>query len=41
MTVTGSTAQLVKAVAPYDVTNIVTHEADLESVFLDYYRAQG
>ncbi|MEI8406540.1 MULTISPECIES: ABC transporter ATP-binding protein [unclassified Kribbella] len=41
VTVTGSTAQLVKAVAPYDVTNIVTHEADLESVFLDYYRAQG
>jgi ABC-2 type transport system ATP-binding protein len=41
VTVTGSTAQLVTAVAPYEVTNIVTHEADLESVFLDYYRAQG
>ncbi|MFG1813552.1 ABC transporter ATP-binding protein [Kribbella sp. NPDC049174] len=41
VTVTGSTAQLVTAVAPYEVTNIVTHEADLESVFLDYYRARG
>jgi ABC-2 type transport system ATP-binding protein len=35
--VTGSTAELVKAVAPYDVTNLVSHEADLEAVFLDYY----
>jgi ABC-2 type transport system ATP-binding protein len=38
--VTGSTAELVKAVAPYDVTNVVSHEADLESIFLDYYRAR-
>ncbi len=38
--VTGSTAELVKAIAPYEVTNLVSHEADLESVFLDYYSAQ-
>ena len=35
--VTGSTAELIKAVAPYEVTNLVSHEADLEAVFLDYY----
>jgi len=35
--VTGSTAELVRTVAPYDVTNLVSHEADLEAVFLDYY----
>ncbi|MFI7065242.1 ABC transporter ATP-binding protein [Kribbella sp. NPDC050124] len=35
--VTGSTAELVRAVAPYEVTNLVSHEADLEAVFLDYY----
>jgi len=37
--VTGSTAELIKAVAPYEVTNLVSHEADLEAVFLDYYSA--
>ena len=35
--VAGSTAELLKAVAPYEVTNLVSHEADLEAVFLDYY----
>jgi beta-exotoxin I transport system ATP-binding protein len=38
--VTGSTAALVRAVAPYEVTNLATHEADLESMFLDYYSGQ-
>ncbi|MFQ6328616.1 ABC transporter ATP-binding protein [Nocardia sp. CWNU-33] len=33
----GSTADLVKAVAPYDVVDIVSHEPDLEEVFLTYY----
>ncbi|MDX3005069.1 ABC transporter ATP-binding protein [Kribbella solani] len=37
VTVTGSTAGLIKAVAPYDVTNVLSHEADLEAVFLDFY----
>ncbi|HWD79701.1 MAG TPA: ABC transporter ATP-binding protein [Kribbella sp.] len=35
--ITGSTAELLKAVAPYDVTNVLSHEADLEAAFLDYY----
>lgn len=35
--VEGSTSELLKVAAPYDVTNIVTHEADLEAIFLDYY----
>jgi ABC-2 type transport system ATP-binding protein len=35
--VAGSTAELIKAVAPYEVTNLISHEADLEAVFLDYY----
>ena len=35
--VTGSTAELIKAVAAYGVTNVVSHEADLEAAFLDYY----
>jgi len=39
--VTGSTAELLKAVAPYDVTNVVSHEADLEAAFLDYYDGEG
>jgi ABC-2 type transport system ATP-binding protein len=37
VTVTGSTAELIKAVAPYGVTNVLSHEADLEAAFLDYY----
>ena len=35
--VTGSTAELIRTVAPYEVTNVVSHEADLEAAFLDYY----
>jgi len=38
--VTGSTAELLKAAAPYDVINVVSHEADLEAAFLDYYSGQ-
>lgn len=37
LAVEGSTADLLKVAAPHDVTNIVTHEADLEAIFLDYY----
>ncbi|MEV2225923.1 ABC transporter ATP-binding protein [Nocardia vinacea] len=33
----GSTAQLLRAVAPYDVTDIISREPDLEEVFLAYY----
>jgi ABC-2 type transport system ATP-binding protein len=40
LVVTGSTAELIKTVAPYGVTNVVSHEADLEAAFLDYYTVQ-
>ena len=40
VTVTGSTAELIRAVAPYEVTNVLSHEADLEAAFLDYYDGQ-
>ncbi|HEU4947191.1 MAG TPA: ABC transporter ATP-binding protein [Kribbella sp.] len=38
--VAGSTAGLFRAAAPYDITNVVSHEVDLEAIFLDYYTAQ-
>jgi ABC-2 type transport system ATP-binding protein len=38
--ITGSTAELLKTTAPYGVTNVVSHEADLEAAFLDYYDGQ-
>ncbi|MFI6674312.1 ABC transporter ATP-binding protein [Kribbella sp. NPDC050470] len=41
LSITGSTATLIKAVAPYDVTNVVSHETDLEAAFLDYYSGEG
>ncbi|GAA0927656.1 ABC transporter ATP-binding protein [Kribbella koreensis] len=39
--VSGSTAGLLTAAAPYQVVDIVSHEADLESIFLDYYTARS
>lgn len=33
----GSTAELLKVVAPHDVVDITGHEPDLEDVFLTYY----
>ncbi|MEV5837617.1 ABC transporter ATP-binding protein [Nocardia sp. NPDC052112] len=33
----GSTAELLRVVAPYDVTDIISREPDLEEVFLAYY----
>jgi ABC-2 type transport system ATP-binding protein len=38
VTVEGSTADLVAVAAPYAVDRIVTHEADLEEIFLGYYQ---
>lgn len=35
--VSGSLAELCRVAAPYGVQNIVTHEADLEELFLSYY----
>jgi ABC-2 type transport system ATP-binding protein len=40
VTVEGSTADLVAVAAPYGVDRIVTHEADLEEIFLGYYQEE-
>ena len=37
VSIEGSTAALIAAAAPYEVENVVTHEADLEQVFLGWY----
>ncbi len=37
----GSTAPLLAAAAPFGVENIVTHEPDLEEVFLGWYEREG
>lgn len=37
----GSIDGLVKAAARYEVTNLVSHEADLEDLFLRYYEGAG
>ena len=40
LAVEGSTAELIRAAAPYGVDNVVTHEPDLEDVFLGWYDAE-
>lgn len=40
VTVEGSTADLLRVAAPYGITNIVTHEVDLEEIFLTYYEEE-
>jgi ABC-2 type transport system ATP-binding protein len=40
-TAVGSIDRLIKAAARYEVTNLVTHEADLEDLFLRYYEGAG
>ena len=40
-TAVGSLDRLVKAAARYEVTNFVSHEADLEDLFLRYYEGAG
>ncbi|MFH1330952.1 MAG: ABC transporter ATP-binding protein [Actinomycetota bacterium] len=40
-TAVGSIDGLVKAAARYEVTNLVSHEADLEALFLRYYEGAG
>ena len=37
-TIEGSVDQLLKTASRYEVTNIISHEPDLEEIFLDYYR---
>ncbi len=39
--VDGPVGALVRAVAPYDVQRIVSHEQDLEDVFFRFYRDEG
>jgi ABC-2 type transport system ATP-binding protein len=39
--VEGSVDALVKALARHTVTSIVSHEPDLEEIFLDYYRREA
>ena len=36
--VEGSLDQLIKKISKYEVLNLITQEADLEQVFLDYYK---
>jgi ABC-2 type transport system ATP-binding protein len=40
-TVMGSIDRLLKAAARYEVVNLVSHEADLEDLFLRYYEGAG
>lgn len=38
--VEGSTTELLRRAAPYGIENIVTHEVDLEEIFLTYYQKE-
>lgn len=38
--VVGSVDELIKAASRFEVTNVVSHEADLEELFLRYYRGE-
>ena len=38
--VIGSIDELIKVVASHKVRNLVSHGADLEALFLDYYRGE-
>jgi ABC-2 type transport system ATP-binding protein len=40
LAVEGSTAALLRVAAPYGVENVITHEPDLEDVFLGWYDAE-
>lgn len=37
LAVAGSTAELLAVAAPYRITSVVSHEPDLEEIFLTYY----
>jgi ABC-2 type transport system ATP-binding protein len=41
LTVTGSTAALFSRAAPLGLENVVTHEPDLEDLFLSLYARDG
>jgi ABC-2 type transport system ATP-binding protein len=40
VSIEGSTAAVIAAAAPFSVENVVTHEADLEEVFLGWYERE-
>ena len=40
VTVEGSTAALLEVAAPHHVDRVVTHEVDLEEIFLSYYQGE-
>ncbi|TCM50582.1 ABC transporter ATP-binding protein [Kribbella sp. VKM Ac-2568] len=39
--VAGSTAELLRIAAPHQIINVISHDADLEAIFLDYYTARS
>jgi ABC-2 type transport system ATP-binding protein len=41
LTVEGTMAELFRVAAPYGIDAVVTHEAGLEEIFLDYYSSGG
>jgi ABC-2 type transport system ATP-binding protein len=41
LVVEGSTAELLRVAAPHRVSQIVTHEPDLEEIFMAYYGQEG
>lgn len=41
MVVEGSVDQVIKKAANHEVLNVITHDGDLEDVFLDYYSGGG
>lgn len=41
LVVEGQTSELFAVAAPYGIEQVVTHEPDLEDIFLSYYETQG
>jgi ABC-2 type transport system ATP-binding protein len=41
LAVEGSVEELLKAAAPHGIRNVITHEMDLEEIFLSYYGREG
>jgi ABC-2 type transport system ATP-binding protein len=39
--VVGSVDELIKKASSFEVTNVISHEADLEELFLQYYRGEA
>jgi ABC-2 type transport system ATP-binding protein len=41
LVVEGGTAELFRVASPYGITQVVTHEPDLEEIFMAYYGTEG